>query len=344
MGGVLEAGAGCSIEELNAVEPLEQMSGEWSALWERCPDATPFQSPGWSIPWWRHLGEGELCVLALRQQGRLAALAPFYIRKTGSGLREVLLLGTGITAYLDLLLEPAMQGEGLRLIFEHLQFIQNRWDLCDFQQLRAGSALLEAAAPPGWCSALTAQEVCPVLELPKPGDGLASRIPAHTLGKLSYSRRRLKRLAPLQMERAGRDNFKDLFATFLRLHQRRCEARGEGGVVADAPLQRFHQEAARRLLEAGVLRLYALRTRERIVASQYGFFHQGRTMYYLSGFDPEVSAFSPGALMIGHAIDEAVREGAQEFDFLRGRESYKYLWGAKGRLNCRRRFTRAVPR
>ena len=29
-------------------------------LWRRAPAATPFQSPAWLIPWWRHFGSGEL--------------------------------------------------------------------------------------------------------------------------------------------------------------------------------------------------------------------------------------------------------------------------------------------
>jgi CelD/BcsL family acetyltransferase involved in cellulose biosynthesis len=36
-------------------------------------------------------------------------------------------------------------------------------------------------------------------------------------------------------------------------------------------------------------------------------------------------------------IEEAVREGARAIDFLRGREDYKYRWGAKDRETVRRR-------
>lgn len=279
-------------------------------------------------------------MLALREEGRLVGLAPLFIRPASFGIREVLLLGTGISDYLDVLLEPGAAAQVSALLFEHLHANQERWDICDFQQLRPGSALLDAAAPHAWRSALNVQEVCPVLKLPKTGDSLSQRVPAHMLDKLWYYRRRLHKLGPVAIESAGPENFAELLENFITLHQRRWAARGQDGVLHDPRLQRFHREAAQRMLEAGVLRLYALRSGVRIVASLYGFSHRGRTLFYLSGFDPEISAFGPGALMIGHAIEQAVREGAEEFDFLRGRESYKYLWGAKGRLNCRRRFTR----
>jgi len=42
------------------------------------------------------------------------------------------------------------------------------------------------------------------------------------------------------------------------------------------------------------------------------------------------------------AIEAAIAEGAREFHFLRGREAYKYEWGAVDRWNRRRSFRRAA--
>jgi hypothetical protein len=44
--------------------------------------------------------------------------------------------------------------------------------------------------------------------------------------------------------------------------------------------------------------------------------------------------------VLGEAIDAAWRDGATEFEFLRGREPYKYLWGAVDRATFRRQLTR----
>ena len=52
---------------------------------------------------------------------------------------------------------------------------------------------------------------------------------------------------------------------------------------------------------------------------------------YLTGFDPEFAAISPGTLLLGHAIEQAMRDGARTCDLLRGRERYKYLWGGRDR-------------
>ena len=132
-----------------------------------------------------------------------------------------------------------------------------------------------------------------------------------------------------------------LFNQFIRLHRACWRARGQKGILDSEQLLAFHREAAWNLLSMGALRLYALTFRDQVAAILYGFSHAGRAFYYLGGFDPELAEFSPGTVIIGHAIEQAIEEGAGEFDFLRGREAYKYLWGAKGRLNYRRQFWHA---
>ena len=94
------------------------------------------------------------------------------------------------------------------------------------------------------------------------------------------------------------------------------------------------------MLEAGALRMFATRAGERIVAVFYGFAFGDTFYYYLSGYDPALEKLSIGTLMVAHAVDEAVREGATTFDFLRGAEEYKYAWGAKDRMNRRRQLVR----
>jgi CelD/BcsL family acetyltransferase involved in cellulose biosynthesis len=63
----------------------------------------------------------------------------------------------------------------------------------------------------------------------------------------------------------------------------------------------------------------------------YGFLDHGRFLFYLSGFDPRIARLSPGRLLIARALDRVRDEGAFELDFLRGREPYKYEWGAVDR-------------
>src|SRR6266550_5009620 len=87
-------------EILTTAEQLEALEPEWLELWRRAPDATPFQSPAWLLPWWRHFGSHELSVITVRENGQLSGVAPLYVlREDDESLG--MLLGTGTSDYLD---------------------------------------------------------------------------------------------------------------------------------------------------------------------------------------------------------------------------------------------------
>ena len=64
------------------------------------------------------------------------------------------------------------------------------------------------------------------------------------------------------------------------------------------------------------------------LSSLEGIFERRTVYYYLQGFDPEFAWYSPGTQIIAAVIEDALREGKLELDFLRGSEAYKYSWGA----------------
>jgi CelD/BcsL family acetyltransferase involved in cellulose biosynthesis len=317
------------IDEVTTEEGLAALAEEWARLWERCPQAAVFQSPEWLMAWWRHFGEGDLWVVTMRERAELVGLAPFLIQRAAAEKRRKLrLIGTGVSDYLDVLLQPGGRELLAEALCAHLQKQRSRWDRWELRQLPSGSALLRRRDSTEWPQA-TSDEVCPVLQLPKRVENLGRVIPEKRLADLQDCRRRLARAGVLQMEIANEKNFDELFEAMWHLHQARWSLKKRPGALADKRVREFHREAARGLLGRGVLRLHAARLNGRIIAALYGFLRRGRACYYLSGFDPAWQRFSPGTIMIGYAIEEAVREGAELFDFLRGQERYKYYWGAR---------------
>jgi CelD/BcsL family acetyltransferase involved in cellulose biosynthesis len=68
-----------------------------------------------------------------------------------------------------------------------------------------------------------------------------------------------------------------------------------------------------------------------LIATLYALVESDVVYCYLQGFDPAYKALSPGAQILAAVIDDAVREAKASVDFLRGREPYKYVWGAADR-------------
>src|ERR1051325_8716747 len=306
------------------IDNLESLRTGWLELWKSSSTATPFQSPDWLIPWWKHFGAGRLCVLAMHEGARLVGVAPLFV----CGEHDLRLIGTGNTDYLDVLIDDRVCEHGIARMFAHL--CKLRYE-CDFENLAARSTLLSMSTCTGFREQVEEEDCCPVLSLAPSVEGFINGLPKHLRQNLSYQQRKLVGLGEVKIECAREENFSELFEAFLRLHERRWRMNNMPGVLCDENVQSFLREATKGLLSHDALRLYGLRINDRIVASLCGFHHASRTYYYLSGFDPEFKQFGPGTILVAHAITEAIRERAKEFDFLRGREEYKYRWGAVDR-------------
>lgn len=329
--------AGCTYDGLVVAEQREPAAlttllPEWWALWRADPRATPFQSPAWLVPWWRHRSGAPLLLLTVRtgRDGRLVGLLPLFRWDSPHGPRLVP-LGAGISDYLDGLFADGYGPAAAVAILARLAGDPADDAALLLDQLRPESPLATAAAPPGWREQCRDACPCPVLELPAPPADWTSALSRSMRQNLRTYRHRLDRVGRARFVRAEPGSVAAALDVLFELHAARWRERGEAGMLADAGVAAFHREAAPAMAEAGLLRLHLLLLDERPIAAAYGFAAKNATFYYLGGFAPELAALGPGTLVVGHMIAEAAAEGARTFDFLRGRELYKYRWGAADR-------------
>ncbi|MDQ6758528.1 MAG: GNAT family N-acetyltransferase [Acidobacteriota bacterium] len=322
------------IEAIDTPGQLQQLRPEWESLWHRSLTATPFQHPGWLIPWWNSFGGGELYTFAARAQGRLIGLAPMFLHSC-NGRRQVKFLGNGISDYLDILCEPDGGPAVAGAMFARLAERRDSWDLCDLQDLRRQSALLELTSSLPLESATRPQYACSVIPLAKTVEEFEQSLPHGLRRNLRRYRSQLEGEGPVGFETAGPGQFEEHVDALFALHRARWNEKHSPGVLSDPGVERFHHSAVRDLWQSGLVRLHALRCGGTIVAVVYALAHRKRAYSYLGGFDPRLARFSPGALIMKYTIDRAIGEGVQEFDFLRGSEPYKSEWGARPQATSR---------
>lgn len=326
------------VEVLDTGAALDALASEWEALWRRVPDATPFAYPAWLLPWWRQFGTGLPRVATARRDGRLVGVLPMYLLD-GYGPRQMLPIGVSMSDECDMLAEPGTPPDPL------LAAVAARADGAEaygLPDVPPHSLLLDAAVPPGWAGGWFEGTACPVFSLPDTVAGLADVLPARTLRKLRMNRNRAERAGGFTVETATPDTLDASMAALIRLHQSRWTAQNQPGTFADPLAAAFHAEAAPALLAAGLLRLRVLRVQGVAAAACYALLTgHGRILFYLSGFDAAFAAISPGTLLLADMLEQAIREGRREANFLRGNEAYKYAWGGVDRHNKAGRFTRA---
>lgn len=316
----------------------------WEALHARCPDATPFQSPAWLVPWRRYLGSGALHTVAVRDaaDGRLVGLVPAFTFDDAGGngpgsdgvgaTRTLALLGAGITDYGDALFDPAYRDAALARAVRALGDAADAgaWRAAAFDELRDTSPLLDTTVwPAGLRATVARQSVAPQRALPGSWDAFAATLGGAFRRKLNMGANRLRRAPGAECAVADAASLPALLDALFALHEARWQSRGEAGVLADPRLRPFHGEAAAGFLARGWLRLRVLRIDGQPAAVLYGLHHAGRAYCYLSGIAPDLEYYSPGVAIVRAAVEGAVAEGCTALDFLRGGERYKYLWGVQ---------------
>ena len=143
------------------------------------------------------------------------------------------------------------------------------------------------------------------------------------------------------LERKGHVEFEllrdpaDVMEAFTALRQMLRERWTRGDTVSaldDPRADRFHRRVLPLLLGQDRLRMTRMRVDGRAVAVSYGLGTNTWWGNYFLGYDRAwAGRIHLGRLAFAAAIEFAAREGAAEFDFLKGAERVKYLWPVRTR-------------
>jgi CelD/BcsL family acetyltransferase involved in cellulose biosynthesis len=313
-------------EVFSRTEQLIALESELWDLYDRVPNATPFQSPAWLLPWLQSFGPGELRALAVFSSHRLLAFLPLVLVQEGEQ-RVARVVGHGLSDYLDALIEPTLGPQASQLLLRALQEVMrevHRIDLTDVPQHSELPRLLRE-----WFGGrLERCAVCPTLELGSSYVDYLATLPAWMNRNLKQTERRLAARGKLIFCQANRENLGYLLEAFFHLHALRWRAKDRAGVLHHASVREFHHQAAPRLLHRRALSLSVLMLDGAPIAAAYVLYRRDAHLY-LTGFDPGLEKLSLGSLVIAGAIGQAIALGCEKFDFLRGEEAYKYSWGAR---------------
>ncbi len=334
----VSAATALTSEVIRSPEALKELGPGWADLFSRAGCENVFLSFDWMEEWWRCYGKGQgLFIVALRDAtGELVGVGPFCICPDAARrwrVRGLKFLASKwvCSDHLDILAAPGLElrvaAEVARIIVEH----RNEWHHIELTDYDAESptmaALRDALIRSGLREQLSARGVCPYIPLPASFDAYVAGL--NPIWR--YSFRRAMRMT----QRAGALRhlvFKDYaaieehFPEFLRLHRLRFEQRGERSTFLEDTNQAFHWAVLGRVGPRGWARLYLLELDGKAVAGYYGFCVRSKFLVMQTGFDPAWSRRGVGNVMVGLAIQESIRSGHDEFDFLRGDEQYKFHW------------------
>jgi CelD/BcsL family acetyltransferase involved in cellulose biosynthesis len=171
-------------------------------------------------------------------------------------------------------------------------------------------------------------QICPYMQLPEEPECLLSNLSRTRRYVINHSRKRLGERGEIQVrfcedaEQVSRE-----LARLRELNTQSWRERGQSGSFATDEFVSFHFDLAERSLKLERLLLCSLWAGDDYLGGFYGFAYHGVLYFYIMAVEKsDMKRVNTGDLLLSQCMEEAIRRGCREFDFLRGAESYKYRW------------------
>ncbi len=317
----------------------------WNELLASSNSNTLFLTWEWMNTWCETYGDRyDLLVISAHDRAReLLAIAPFKLRSIKrwpriDGISRLEFIGWGervTPEYLDIIVKPGMEGKLLPQLFDYLLTKRKigAIDLKPFNPASGNLAIIESylKKKSGLLQKIEHSE-CPVVSLPSNWDAYMSAKSKNFRKKMKEYERVCNRDLDFHVQLCNRHRDIDCyFENFVNLHQNRWEGKSEA--FLSKKYLEFHRKVIEIFLENGWLRLFIAFDGVIPIGGIYCFAYNKQYHYYQSGRNIKYDKYRIGLVLINHAIKQAIGEGAGLFDFLTGREAYKFRWAERTHVN-----------
>jgi CelD/BcsL family acetyltransferase involved in cellulose biosynthesis len=318
------------IEIHKTAEAFDALAGEWDAVLRQSTSNTLFLTHAWQKTWWQYLGDGELRVLACKQDGKLVGIAPLFFDENALGGVEVALVGCKeVSDYLDVIFAQGHEEACFRAVIGYLKSDEApAWNTLGFCNIIESSPTLslfkDMLDAEGWRPVATFEDVCPIIALPATFDDYLAGLDGKERRELQRKLRRATEDVTIAFaaDKATLDKDMDDFIALMK-----ASMVGKTSFMTPR-MERFFHAAARAMFDAGALQLSFLEVEGQRAATYLNFEYEDAVLVYNSGLDPQKFAYlSPGQVLVARLIEKAIQDKRRAFDFLQGNEEYKYKLG-----------------
>ncbi len=324
---------------------FEDIKEEWAHLLSNSSGNSIFLLWEWQYLWWESFG-GDLFILLVREDNRIIAILPFI--KTYKIFFCILkMIGAPHSDYLDFIIEKGCEKKVLDFFFNCFLNEHKEVKIVELDSINQESPNLDFLlnkVPSSFFRDGFREKECPYIMLPDSWQIYLNSLSASMRYYIGRKERKMEKEFNVQIGLAeNRDEVSVRMDHFIEQHQNRWSQRQRPGAFYSDAFCAFHKKVSERFFEKGYLKLYYLELNQKPVASYYLFNYNNAVLFYLSGFDPVYSRYSPGAVLMGRVIRDAIYQGMDEFDFMRGESDYKFKWTTEKRVVITFSLARKTP-
>lgn len=305
---------------------------EWRLLVERDGSRHFFALPEWHRTWWEEFGSGKRLAVLIFLDPEPVGLAGLMIDSVNGRKRLRFLGGDDLTDYLGPVVpNKEKMPKVAHSLVDYLLGDLTDWDYFEAKALPVpfGFAdwLAEAADSRHLSFSVSEEELTVVLPLPRSFDEYLASLTNKNRHELRRKLRRFERELP-QAEFVSSQPATGVadVESFVTLH---LGSQGLKGKFFLPERATFFRKLARVFGPREVVRIDFLKSEGVTIASTFSFEFERTVYLYNSAYDPQFKAASPGLVLVAKLIERSIAKGHDRFDFLRGRERYKFDLGGQ---------------
>jgi len=334
------------IVEITDEVGLLELSGAWEELLEHSASATIFLTWEWATAWWKAYGTpGELRILlAMDDSNALRGMAPMrrqMLRKYGQTFRALSFIGDGSndSDYLDFIIRAGDEPAVIDAFLKYWEAELSMGTLLQLNEIPETSPNLPLLRAAGGCDGMLWSETdvpCSTISLPRDWPTYLSGLSPRFRTKVRSVIRNLEGRSDLRLQFCEDPQQLDqLLGSLFDLHGRRWAKESKPGVFQWDNKRVFYRELSPQLLRRGRLCFSWMAWKEQILACQYGFVYRDCYFQLQEGYDPDCEHWNVGLGLRAWSIQQLLKRGISEYDFMGGIGRHKSDWGSKTKLSKR---------
>ena len=307
-----------------ALTSFQEIESEWEGVLRSSPVTTLFLSPQWQEVWWNTFGGGK-------------TMAGFYVPSSNGVDAVASLTSCGNTLsflgnqetvdYNDFMVRPGFEAGFFEALLGRLE--DQTWEVMRLDSLVETSPTLahlpDLARQRGYSVEVQQEDTASGILLPSTWEDYLALLSKKNRHELRRKFRRLEATPDWSWYAVtGPDEVSSRLDEFINLM--RGSSQDKDQYMTEEREEFFHN-VSQRMADLGLLRLYFLEMEGRAVATSLCFDYAASRLLYNSGYDPDYGYYSVGLLLNALCLKEAIDQGVEYFDFLRGSETYKQHLG-----------------
>jgi CelD/BcsL family acetyltransferase involved in cellulose biosynthesis len=326
--------AALRVEAFTDPRSLAALGPAWNRLLEESGADHPFLTHQWMCAWWDAFGSGHHpFVLLVTRGSRPVAIAPLMLGRSelfGLRLRRLGLIANEHTPRCDLIVARGEE-EAYDAVWGYLAEHRDRWDVLELNQVPSCSPTLgrmaDRARADRFLVGLSPSHDSPYVPLDGGWDRVRMGLRRNLRSGMPYRLRRLGRRGQVRLEIVRTiDDSPGALEDGLRIEAAAWKSRSGTAILSEPDVERFYSALARAAGAAGQLRLIFLTLDDRRIAFAYGLCYRRKLHVIKLGYEPEYASCSPYNLLCYLLMQEACRQGLEQYEFLGAADPWKLNW------------------